>query len=159
MATRAGQLNRQVLTLRGVLEEAGPNPLRNAAPYQDAIADLRDLGRQIVELRGKMQRVEQQILMDQDAFLESKANDLDELQASTRMGSIDNDLLNEFLLDKDISSRVSSLVQWLRWGQRFLPTLSANPVRLRNRGTRIYFPGTTPRSDIVIENLVLAGAT
>ncbi|MEM7312539.1 MAG: hypothetical protein AAF497_05250, partial [Planctomycetota bacterium] len=52
--------------LRELLDGAGDNPLRNLGSYQKALTELDDLGRKIFEIRGQIDRLQQQMLMDRE---------------------------------------------------------------------------------------------
>ena len=57
MQSRTQSLKNRVIALRTSLDDAGDNPLRNLAPYQQRPAtELDGLGREIFELRGQVDR-------------------------------------------------------------------------------------------------------
>ena len=154
---QAQALREKVAGLKISLVESGENPLRNIETYQQAIAQLDGLGREIFEVRRQMNHVQQQMQMDHVALDAALAEDLALLGKEVEFNALDSDSLSEYLLGSEVTERIENVLQWVRWTRRFSPTLSARRGAFAERGRDMHFPGTSPRADVLVESLVLQG--
>lgn len=155
---QAISLNGRLSELGTQLAESGENPLRNASSYQQAVVELGTMAKNMIDVRGELDRMEQQILMDQDAIQKARQNDQHRVREQLEVEQLDGEALSEYLLGEEVADRVVALVYWLRWGRQFLPALSQRTESLGSRGRDIYFEGIEVRPRILIENVVLRGA-
>ena len=139
------------------LEGSGDNPLRNAQHFQVALVDADALADQLTAVRGELDRVEQQILMDQEAVQAARKQDENSVRAGMRVRSLNGDDLNEYFLGEEVAGHVVQTIQWLRWGRQFLPALSKRSLVASERGEDIFFGGD-PQPQIVIEQAMLNGS-
>ena len=152
---QAISLNGRLSELGTQLAESGENPLRNASSYQQAVVELGTMAKNMIDVRGELDRMEQQILMDQDAIQKARQNDQHRVREQLEVEQLDGEALSEYLLGEEVADRVVALVYWLRWGRQFLPALSQRTESLGSRGRDIYFEGIEVRPRILIENVVL----
>ena len=154
---QADTLKSRVQQLHRQLEDAGENPLRNAASYQQAIAELAALGNEIGQVRGDVNRIGQQFLMDQEAITTAKAHDLALLKEKMDLPVLNGEDLTEYLLGPEASERITAILDWMQWGRRLLPTVQAHTTALRHRGEDVWFRGLRPAPEVLLETLVLTG--
>ncbi len=155
---RAIVLRSDLVELNRRLKATGDNPLRNAQHYQAAIRDIEQKAQQLAEVESDVNRVEQQILMDQDEINLARENDLQSVDQPAAVSAIRPDSLTEYLLGHEVSDNIVSIIYWMRWGRQFLPTLSQEHPAALNRGQDTFFDGITPDATIVINDLLLRGA-
>lgn len=151
-------LRSELIRLREHLESSGTNPLRNATSYQTAVGELQRTERQLEELHADANRVEQQIRMDQEALKQSQVQELDQIQPPRAIAPIRADALTEYLLGRDVSDNIVSIIYWMRWGRQFLPNLSQQGPTSLTRGENVWFAGISPEPRIIIRDVILRGA-
>ena len=151
-------LRSELIGLHQQLDEAGTNPLRNAPPYQAAIGELERTAKRLAELHADVNRIEQQVLMDRDALKQAQQRDLDSINAPTSVVPIRPDALTEYLLGRDVSDNIVSIIYWMRWGRQFLPALSQQGSTALSRGDNVFFAGVPTEPRIVIRDVILRGA-
>lgn len=147
----------QVRQMEASLRDAGDNPLRNLSPYQTAVSSLESLGKEIYDVRGSIDRQQQQLLLDEEQFLAALRTDDQKLADDCGMPNLDGSALGKYLLAEEISQRTLSIIEWLRWGRQFVPALSRQTVPGFSRGRNIVFAGAQAQPDILLKTLVLAG--
>lgn len=154
---RALDVQSKITRVKGELRSAGENPLRNIDPYQRAIPLLESLDREIVDARRQIEQASQQMLMDQDSLAKARQEDLRLATALGNSATIDGELLSQFLLKQEVRCRVTSILDWIRCGQSYLPALQQEALSTPRRGELIAFPSCRQTPDIEIETLVLRG--
>ena len=154
---RSEMLAERVDHLKADLFDAGENPLRNLESYLVAISEAQSLGREMEELRGESERMEQQLLMDQDKLAKLSEVDAKRLTQELDVLGLNSEELSAYFLGPEVSAWVSEAVSWVHWSRHFLPALGQQCQRQTSRGETIWFPGTPPEASLRIENMVLRG--
>ncbi len=152
----ARRLNSRLNLISSELEASGQNPLRNADSFQKAIVDLGTIAKSMIDVRLEMDKVEQEIIDVQGQIEQVRLKEQPAALVQREVARLDEEELSEYLLGREVSARVTALVNWLRWGKQFLPALSRRTEALSTRGREVLFGEPVPR--IVIENMLLRGA-
>jgi uncharacterized protein (TIGR03545 family) len=154
---KAAETTARIRELEATLGDLSNNPLRNATSYQQAIASLDSLGRELQEVRRQADQVHQQMLMDREALAAAQEQDLESRTDEFELASLNADNLTEYLLGPEIANRVAGLSQWVRWGRNYLPALHAQSSGLRHRGENVNLLGGLVEPDILLNTVVLNG--
>ena len=155
LASQAEQIQSRIASLQQTIGQLGKNPLRNAASYEDAHGQLERLARELQEVRRGAQRIHEQIELDAEQL--AQRADVEALQRSLSLDTLDKDGFSEYLLGPEIADQISMMTQWLRWGRQFLPSLQAATSGLQERGVDIALPGLRQEPDVLLETVVLQG--
>jgi uncharacterized protein (TIGR03545 family) len=156
--SKTESLTTRVSQLRAVLEDGGTNPLRNAGHYQTALDELEQLRGELADVRREMENVQQQFMMDCEAVATAREQDRAAVARKLNLPTLNGDDLSEYFLGQEVSQRVAMLVQWIRWGRGFLPSLTAQAGRVTPRGQEVWFAGLKPVPQVLIRSAVLSGA-
>jgi uncharacterized protein (TIGR03545 family) len=157
LIAESATLQAQLATMEQEIRQAGDNPLRNLNPYQSAATTLDEISKQIIEIRGEIDRQQQQLLLDQEQVCTTIRNEKVQLTTECQLPNLDGEALGKYLLADEVAGQVDSIVEWLRWGRQFIPALYEHAVPGSNRGQNVIFAGCRPQPDILVKTLVLSG--
>lgn len=151
-------LHQQLASMEQQIKRAGDNPLRNLNPYQTAATSLEGISKQLFELRGEIDRQQQQLLLEQEQVADAIQLESEQLADSCQLSDLDGEALGKYLLANEIAGQVDSILEWLRWGRQFVPALYEHAVPGAGRGQNMIFAGCRPQPDILLKTIVLSGS-
>jgi len=157
LTARADSLKWRIDNLRALAEVGGNGPLAALDVYQRAASELQEIQREVAELRSEIDRLRRQVLLDKDAIVLAKEQDLRQIRETFRIENLNAESLSEYLLGPELSETVQTLAEWVDWGRQYLPTKVDRLGPVRGRGVDVLFPGVRQRPDFVIQSLVLDG--
>ncbi len=157
LEARADRLKWRVDNLRQLSRVQPGDPAKVLQAYQQAAAELREIEREIGELRGQVDRLHRQALLDKDAVVQARNRDVERIRGALRLEGLSPEALSEYLLGPELSRTISKLATWVHWGRQHLPSEAGQTQPARRPGTDILFSGIRPRPDLLIHRLVLDG--
>ncbi len=155
--TQTAGMQSQIERIQKLIDESGDNPLRNLESYQQAIAELEGIQTQASELRGGLDRLQQQLLMDKDKIDAARQRDVAYLSEELELESLNTAQLSEYLMGPELGDRLVRVLQWVEWGRKQIPRNMTVPLAHRKRGRFIFFPGIEAKPGILIRTLALNG--
>lgn len=155
--TQTGAMQAQIERIQKLIDESGDNPLRNIESYQQAIAELEAIHSQTFELRGSLDRLRQQLLMDKDSVDKARQRDEAYLTKKLQLEPLNTVQLSEYLMGPELGDRLVRVLEWLQWGRKQIPGTTPLPLAHRSRGNFVFFPGMESKPETVIRALSLSG--
>jgi uncharacterized protein (TIGR03545 family) len=156
LQAQADALQQRVERLRQVAETTR-DPLQAIEAYPQVAADLQQIRRELLELPPEANRLHQQVQQDKQAIAEAKRRDVETLKNKLRLENLDGQKLSEYLLGPNLGPPIASVVSWLHWGHKHLPSKPGQWKANRGRGETVVFPGTRPIPDYLVRTLDLQG--
>ncbi len=157
LVAEAVALQKRLASTERSITQAGDNPLRNLTSYQSAVGSLDTFTKELFEIRGKIDRQQQQLLMEHEQLQAAVKSDEVLMQLQHELPALDGESLGKYLLADEISTDVRSVVEWLRWGRQFIPALYTHSVPGAGRGQNVIFGGCKPQPNILLKTMVLSG--
>jgi uncharacterized protein (TIGR03545 family) len=155
--TQTGAMQSQIERIQELIDESGDNPLRNLNTYQEAIAELEAIHSQTFEVRGSIDRLCQQLLMDKDSIDKARQHDEAYLTEKVQLEPLNTAQLSEYLMGPELGDRLVTVLEWLQWGRMQVPGSMSLPKAHRSRGKFVFFPGIESKPETVIRVLNLSG--
>ena len=150
--SEAKQLERQI---EPILER----PLDHAHQIQPALARADKLRQDVVETRRHLNRLHEQMKIDQDAVVQAKQHDEAYLREKLRLDSLDGQTLNEYLLGSVWGSRVETGLRLINMTRQNVGGDEDAPPNVvpASRGLSVIFPGYHSNPDLLVRRLGLNG--
>ena len=157
LETGAKALTERVDQIRQMVETIQREPLRAVELTPQVVSDLDGLQRQLLALRSNVDQLHQQALRDKEAIVRAKQRDVDLVRESVRLENLDAQALSEYLLGRQLGAHMATLIDWIRWGRRILPSQPSSITATRGRGTDVVFPGSRRLPEMLIRSLDMDG--
>ncbi|NQT16250.1 MAG: TIGR03545 family protein, partial [Planctomycetes bacterium] len=154
---RTDSLRQRIDNLRELSKTDGKNVLRALDTYQQAALELENVRREVVELRDEIDRLGNQVVVDREAIVRAKEEDLRKIRETVRLENLSPENLSEYFLGAELTETIQTVARWVHWGRQHLPAEVDAAHANRGRGIDVAFPGTRPRPDFLIQSLVLDG--
>ena len=157
LEARANSLKWRIGNLRQLSKIGRENALEALGAYRQAASELQSIQREITELRAEIDRLREQVLVDKDAIVRAKEQDLRHIRETLRLENLSPQNLSEYLLGPELSETIVTLAKWVQWGRQYFPTKVEAAQPVERRGVDVLFPGIQQRPDFLIQSLVLDG--
>ncbi len=157
LGAQADSLKKRIDHLRRLSETGGGNPLRVLETCQQAAAEIEKIQAEMAELRGEIDRLGRQVLVDRDAVVQAKQHDVEKIRETLRTENLNGEAFSEYLLGPELSETVLTLAEWADWGRQYLPGKADSPEPVRSRGVDVLLPGVRQYPDFLIQSLALDG--
>jgi uncharacterized protein (TIGR03545 family) len=157
MGARADSLKGRIDHLRRLSESREGNPLRVVETCQQAAAEIETIQSEMAELRGEIDRLARQVLLDRNAVVRAKNRDVETIRNTLRVENLNGEAFSEYLLGPELSETVLTVAKWADWGRKYLPGKTDAPEPVRSRGVDVLLPGVRQYPGFLIESLALDG--
>lgn len=144
--------------LRRAVKDLREQPLRDLEYYQQQLAELDAIRREVPRLRDDLRRLKEQALTDRDAIRQARTRDVQTIRETLRLDEVDSQSLSEYLLGEECTAYVARLSEWIRRGRTLLNTVAISPDlnKVHGRGQTILFRDDQP-PDVLVRSLTLDG--
>lgn len=149
MQTRLGDLKRKI-------ETPLQNPLRDMDKLADAIQEVNQLNKMLVEAKQQMVKLVESANEDLDKVTEAKKRDAEKIEHYV-VSTIDADTFSSVLLGQEQSDRLQEVLNWVQWFRHSIPDPETDFYPARHRGTDIAFQGQKQNPRFLIKTLELDG--
>ncbi|MEZ6113431.1 MAG: TIGR03545 family protein [Pirellulaceae bacterium] len=127
MEQRVELAEQRVRRIRDAVEELKANPLRNLEFYQQQIADLEALRREVPEFRNELERLVAQVKVDRRSIIEAKEHDEQKIRDALQAGPPNPQELTEYLLGNELIDQLNDLRKWLSRGRSVATAVGKAP--------------------------------
>lgn len=149
----------RIENLQRAVQELRKQPLQELEYYQQRLAELDAIRREVPQIRDDLRRLKEQALADRDAIRQARMRDVQTIRETLRLEELDSQSLTEYLLGEECTAYVSQLSEWIRRGRTLLNTVAVSPDLNKvhgDRGETILFDTHRP-PHVLVRSLALEG--
>jgi len=154
--SRAAELIRLTEELEKKLDAASVNQLRHDKTLNDLPANVATLRRELDEISADVGHLPLQLDKERRLIVAARRHDEQFLQTKLRPESVDQNLLNAYLLCDHVAQPLDELTNWMLCIRTIIST-GTNARALHQRGEYVLFEGMRPAPNFLIRNLELRG--
>ena len=154
---RADSLQARMKKLRQLKDLKFTNPLRDLQTCQEALTDINETHREILELQAHLQKLRSKFDTDREALLTAKDTDKQRIKELMKTSKMSGKSMSQLLLGEQQGERVDQVLSWIHWLRETVPDPETDFQPDRQRGEEIIFPNLKQSPDFLIAKLMLNG--
>ena len=154
---RARELRERGELFAQSIKQTKQNPLQSVEHYQQLFQQMEGLRQEALQVRGRLQRVQQQMRMDRENIARAKQHDTEFVKKHLQLTRLDPDVWSNYLLGPELGGKATELLQWIEWARQYLPSGHEKPNQMLGRGWDVIFPGMRQAPNFLVRKLALDG--
>jgi len=157
MEAQIDSLKARVDEIQRLAKGGSRDLVQNIEAVRKAALDVEEVQQQIGQFHSEIDRLRQQAVRDKEAIAAAQKQDAQTIRERFRLENLSGENLSEFLLGEEWGERLWTVIGWIEWGRKHLPTKGQSLAPVRSRGVDVVFGETPKRPDFLIRKLAIDG--